>query len=53
MVKIMENPIKFMICGYPYFWKHPHTLPETKQFAPENGPGPKKEIPLPAIDFQG
>ena len=25
MVKIMENPInKWMIWGYPYFWKHPY-----------------------------
>ena len=25
MVKIMENPMnKWMIWGYPYFWKHPH-----------------------------
>ena len=21
---IMENPIKWMILGYPYFWKHPY-----------------------------
>ena len=20
----MENPIKWMIWGYPYFWKHPY-----------------------------
>ena len=23
---IMENPIKWMIWGYPYFWKHPYDL---------------------------
>ena len=24
-MKIIENPIKWMIWGYPYFWKHPST----------------------------
>ncbi len=24
MVKIMKTPLKFMIWGYPYFWKHPY-----------------------------
>ena len=24
MVKIMENLLKWMIWGYPYFWKHPY-----------------------------
>jgi len=23
---IRENPIKMMIWGYPYFWKHPHIV---------------------------
>ena len=29
------------------------TLPETNQNAPENRPGPKKEIHLPSNHFQG
>ena len=28
---IMENPIKWMICGYPYFRKHPFHSPQTTQ----------------------
>ena len=27
----MENPIKWMIWGYPYFWKHPYKLFSSKK----------------------
>ena len=34
---IMENPIKWVVWGYPYFWKHPFLgdrfIPEKKKAA--------------------
>ena len=32
------------ILGYPYFWKPPYTLPETKQFPPARKPSQKERI---------